>query len=239
MRVKLKERRQETPDVVTFVFDLAEQSYEYQAGQFAFLELDELLFPDPRGKRRHFTISSAPSEGGIVQFTTRLRGSGFKETLRVLELGTEVALEPARGRFVLPAETDSPIVFLGGGIGVTPFRSMLRYVTDENLQHAITLLYSASTPDQIVFRRELELLPQENPNLRIVLTITSPEGNTEPWAGETGRINEAFVRKYVEDIPAALFFTCGPPPLVQATEELLRELGVEDSRIRVERFTGY
>ncbi len=236
MRIRLKERRQETFDIYTFVFDLAGQRFPYIAGQFAFFELDQLELADPRGMRRHFTLSSSPTEHDIVQFTTKLRGSGMKETLRTAPLGLELTLEEARGRFTLPESAAQPIVFLGGGIGVTPFRSMLRYASDENLPHKITMLYSARAPTEIVFRREFELLPQENPNVEIILTVTDGHGE---WTGETGRIDAAKIEKFVADIPNSIFYTCGPPPMVQAMEELLYTMHVPDEKIRVERFSGY
>lgn len=238
MRIKLQERRQETPDCMTFVFSLDGQPYFYTAGQFAFFELDALTAEDPRGKRRHFTLSCSPTEHGIVQFTTKLRGFGLKETLRTAPLGLEVELEDARGRFTLPDDASQPIVFIGGGIGVTPFRSMLRYAADENLPHHITMLYSATTPEQIVFRREFELLPQENPNVNIILTVTDA-ANDSTWKGETGRIDTARIQAHVRDIPNAIFYTCGPPPMVQAMEELLKTMNVPHEHIRVERFSGY
>lgn len=238
MRVKLQTRVRETPDVMTFVFDLGGQSYPYTAGQFAFFELDALTAQDPRGKRRHFTLSSSPSEQGIVQFTTKLRGLGLKETLRTAPPGLEVELEPARGRFVLPENPTQPIVFLGGGIGITPFRSMLRFATDENLPHAITLLYSARTPGHMVFRREFAVLPQENSNVQVILTTTQdPADNT--WQGETGRIDAGMIERHVQDIPNSLFYTCGPPPMVGAMQELLQSMGIPEAHIRVERFSGY
>src|SRR5262245_17554875 len=110
MQVKLKERRQETPDIMTFVFDLGGQRFPYTAGQFAFFEVEALTAEDPRGKRRHFTVSSSPTEHDIAQFTTKLRGFGLKETLRNAPLGLEVSLEDARGRFILPESADNPIV---------------------------------------------------------------------------------------------------------------------------------
>jgi ferredoxin-NADP reductase len=238
MFVKLKEKRPETPDIITFVFDLGGKPYSYTAGQFAFFELDALTADDPRGKRRHFTISASPTEEDIVQITTKLRGSGFKETLRAAAPGLEVSLEDPRGRFTLPENADEPLVFLGGGVGITPFRSMLRYATDENLPHKITLLYSASTPDQLVFRREFELLPQENHNLNIVLTVTDSSSDPE-WKGEKGRIDAAKLEKYVKDIPNSIFYTCGPPPMVQAMEELCKSMSVPEDHIRIERFSGY
>ncbi len=238
MRVLLQERRQETPDVWTFVFNLDGQPYPYTAGQFAFFELDELMHDDPRGKRRHFTLSSSPTEHGIVQFTTKRRGFGLKETLLNAAPGLEVSLEEPRGRFTLPESAAKPIVFLGGGIGVTPFRSMLRCASDENLPHKITLLYSAPSPQDLVFRREFELLPQENPNVRIVLSVTDANGDAT-WQGETGRIDAEKIHRFVDDVPNSVFYTCGPPPMVQAMEELLKSIGVTEQNIRVERFSGY
>ena len=207
-------------------------------GQFAFFELDTLTADDPRGKRRHFTLSSSPTENGIVQFTTKLRGSGFKETLRTAPLGLVLESEVAKGKFTLPEHTGTPIVFLGGGIGVTPFRSMLRYATDEILPYPIMLLYSARDTDNLVFRREFELLPQENPNVHVILSVSDEPANSG-WQGETGRIDAAKIRKYVTDIPNTLFYSCGPPPMVQAMEELLKTLDVPGEHIHMERFSGY
>lgn len=239
MRVKLRERRDEAPDTKTFVFDLGGQEYKYTAGQYAFFELDELKFDDPRGKRRHFTLSTSPTERGLVQFTTKLRGFGFKETLRHADLGLEVELESPRGSFVLPEDNSQPVVFLGGGIGITPFRSMMRQATDEGLPTSITLLYSAQVPEVIVFRHEFERLPQENPHLKIITTITSPDKSKEPWMGETGLIDAAKIRAHVDDISNATFYTCGPPPMVQAMQDLLKGMNIAGDHIRVERFTGY
>lgn len=237
MRIRVKERRQETPDIWTFVFALDGQSYTYTAGQFAFFELDELTDADPRGKRRHFTLSSSPTEDGIVQCTTQLRGSAFKETLRTAPLGAGVNLEEAQGDFTLPDTWDAPLVFLGGGVGVTPFRSMLRYATDENLPYRITMLYSAASPEHLAFRREFELMPQENPNLEIILTVTDTGAHT--WQGETGRIDAAKIERSVTDIANAMFYICGPPRMVEAMGQLLNGLKVSPERVRVERFSGY
>lgn len=239
MRVKLRERRDEAPETMTFVFDLGGQEYKYAAGQYAFFELDELKFDDPRGKRRHFTLSSSPTESGVVQFTTKLRGFGLKETLRHADLGLEVSLEPPRGNFVLPEDKMQPSVFLGGGIGITPFRSMMRRATDERLPTPITLLYSAQVPEGLVFRREFEQMPQENQHLKIITTITSPEKAKDPWMGETGLIDAAKIRAHVDDIASAIFYSCGPPPMVQAMQDLLKGMNIAADHIRVERFTGY
>ncbi len=239
MQVSLRDRRQEAQDIMTFIFDLGGQDYSYTAGQYAFFELDALAFEDPRGKRRHFTLSSSPSETGIVQFTTRLRGSGFKETLRQGPLGMRVTLQDPHGDFVLPEDRNKPLVFLGGGIGVTPFRSMMRYATDRRLPTPITLLYSAQTPAGIVFRHEFERMGRENPNLKIVHTITAPEKSQESWSGETGVIDPEKIRTYVDDIPGSIFYTCGPRPMMQAMVDLMSGMGIGAGLIRFEEFSGY
>jgi len=127
VRIRLRERRPETADVMSFIFDLGGRPFEYLPGQYAFFELDELAFPDERGKRRHFPISSSPTEKGILMFTTRMRGSGFKETLRHAAFGYELTVENPRGRFVLPEEESRRHIFIAGGIGITPYRSIRRF----------------------------------------------------------------------------------------------------------------
>ena len=113
MRIYLKERRPETTDVMSFIFDLDGQQLEYRPGQILHYELDALAFPDERGKRRHFTISSSPSENGIVTFTTKIRGSGFKETLRQAPMGYELTCEDPEGEFVVgQGETHLRHVFI-------------------------------------------------------------------------------------------------------------------------------
>lgn len=153
-------------------------------------------------------------------------------------MGLQVTLEPPRGNFVLPQDKSKPIVFLGGGIGITPFRSMMRQATDEGLPTPITLLYSAQVPEAIVFRHEFERLPRQNPHLKIITTVTSPEKGQEPWMGETGLIDAAKIQAHVDDISSAIFYSCGPPPMVQAMQDLLKEMNIAGDQIRVERFTG-
>ncbi len=240
MRVKLIERREEAAEVMTFVFDLGGQDYAYRAGQNAEFTLDRLDYPDARGKERHFTFSSSPSEKGIVQFTTMLRGSGYKETLVHAPLGLEVELQnPADGKFILPEDESQPLVFIGGGIGITTFRSMMRYATDENLPTPITLLYSVKTPEAIIFRRELERLPQENPKVQIFVTVTEPENSREQWSGETGHIDAEKIFAHLDADATPLYYTSGPPGLVKSMVDLLKGIGIPDKEIRREEYSGY
>ncbi len=239
MRIHLKERRQETSEVISFVFDLGGQPLDYSAGQFAFFELDELAFPDERGKRRHFTISSAPTETktqGIIMITTRLRGSGFKETLRHSPLGYELTVEPPKGRFTLPAGEIRPHLFIAGGIGITPYRSILRNAADLKATVNATLLHLNRTSADIVFRDELENLARQMPTLKLVHILEQPEAG---WQGATGQLTQALLDERAPNYRDSLIWLSGPPGFVHDYRERLSQLGVNEENLRADSFTGY
>ncbi|MDH7499715.1 MAG: FAD-dependent oxidoreductase [candidate division NC10 bacterium] len=236
MRIRLRERRPETADVMSFIFDLGGQSYEYLPGQFAFLELDELAFPDERGKRRHFTISSSPTEKDILMFTIRMRGSGFKETLRNAPLGYEVTVETPRGRFVLPEVEGRRHIFLAGGIGITPFRSILRNAADRNAPIQALMLYFSRSAADLIFRRELEGIAGQMPTFSLVPVLSEPEPD---WRGEQGEFSERLLRRYVPDLEPCLFWISGSPPMVAALKDLIRQIGIPEESLHTDSFTGY
>ncbi|HEX8950143.1 MAG TPA: FAD-dependent oxidoreductase [Dissulfurispiraceae bacterium] len=237
MRIRLKERRAEAADVISFIFDLGGRRLEYEPGQFLHYELDALAFPDNRGTHRHFTISSSPTEKGIVMFTTRMRGSGFKETLRHAPAGYELTCESPDGEFVMrDGERALHHILIAGGIGITPYRSILRYATDMNEPLNALMLYFNRSSHDIVFHRELEDLARRMPSFSFVNVLSEPE---EGWKGERGQIGEEILRKWVPRPNASLFWLSGPPGMVGAARELLTQIGVKDENIRTERFMGY
>ena len=236
MRIHLKERRQETADVMSFTFDLADQSFTYRPGQYVNYELDSLAFPDERGPQRHFTISSSPTEKGILRFTTRMRGSGFKETLRHAPLGYELTAGMAAGRFVLPAGETRRHSFIAGGIGVTPFRSMLRYAVDAKEPIHALMFYFNHSSAEIVFRHELEEIARQMPTFSLVQVLSQPETG---WTGERGKLDESLVRKYVPKADRSIYWISGPPAMVNAYQDLLKAIGVEEEAVRIDKFTGY
>jgi ferredoxin-NADP reductase len=127
-------------------------------------------------------------------------------------------------------------VFIAGGIGITVFRSMLRYMAEENLPHRVTLVYSNRDRESTAFLDELQELERANPNLRVVLTMTDDEG----WDGEKRRIDAAMLRHHLgSELDAFTYLVAGPPGMVEAMEEILREAGVPEERVRPERFSGY
>jgi len=157
MKLKLVEKREEAKGTVSFFWE-PEKPLKYLPGQYFYITLPKLSFPDPRGSTRHFTLSSSPTEPPLLRITTRLREqSGFKKSLDDLEIGQETEGEGPNGTFVLDESEKGSHIFLAGGIGITPFRSMVKYCLDKNTGSKITLIYSCSMPEEIVFRQELRL----------------------------------------------------------------------------------
>ena len=237
MRICLKERRPETADSMSFIFDLCGQQLQYRSGQILHYELDALAFPDERGNSRHFTISSSPTEEGIVMFTTRVRGSGFKETLRLAPIGYELSCQTPEGEFVLrQGETRRRHVFIAGGIGITPYRSILRCSVDMNEPLNVFMLYFNRSSSDIIFRLELESIARQMPTFSLVNVLTEPE---EGWKGQLGKLDEETLRKWVPDPDELIFWISGPPGMVGTCRELLELIGVKEQSIRTDRFMGY
>jgi ferredoxin-NADP reductase len=148
----------------------------------------------------------------VIGLCTRLRDSAFKRSLAALRVGDEVEIEPPKGTFVLPDDSSHPLVFVAGGIGITAFRSMLRYATDEGLPHRITLIYSNHDRASAAFLDELEEIEQRNQNVRVVLTMTADES----WPGERRRIDAPFLRDTLgSGLDTARYLVAGPPAMVE------------------------
>jgi ferredoxin-NADP reductase len=239
MKLKLVEIREEAKGTKSFFWE-PEKPINYLAGQFFYFTIPSLKYPDPRGATRHFTLSSSPSEGEILRLTTRIREeSGYKKTLNELPVGSVIEGEGPNGTFLLDESEKGPFVFLAGGIGITPFRSMIRFATDKKLPIPIHLIYSNSVPEEIAFRTEIEELAKANPNIKVDMTISKPEESTQKWEGPTGRIDENLIRKLVPDVSVPIFMVSGPPAMVDAVEQALGKLGLSAGRVRSEKFTGY
>ena len=247
MKLKLIEKKEEAKGTKSFFWE-SEKPVNYLAGQYFYFTLPTLKYPDPRGATRHFTLSSSPTEGNLLRLTTRIRQeSGFKKTLDELEIGGTIEGEGPEGTFILDEKEPGPHVFLAGGIGITPFRSMIKYAADKqslplrgkNLNTQIHLIYSNSIPEEITFRQDLENLAKSWPNLKLNMTVTKPEESKEPWSGLAGRIDESLIQKLVPDINNNIFWVCGPPAMVEAMELTLGKLNISSGKVRSEKFTGY
>jgi glycine betaine catabolism B len=218
----------------------------YTAGQFAFFDIGG-VYNDPKGPIRHFTISSSPTEN-FIMFSTRIRESPYKKRLSTLEEGSRVKVRGPEGQFILHEDYSKPAVFLSGGIGVTPFRSMIKYATDKQLPLKIVMFDSNRNRENILFNKEFDEWTKINKNLKIIYTISEDEqqqpssSTANDWKGEYGRIDKAMILKYLDTnmLDNSIFYICGPPSMLKAMESLLRDnLEIPKERIKVEEFTGY
>jgi ferredoxin-NADP reductase len=218
------------------VFDLQGAEVDFTPGQYFFVNLIDPPYEDERGPRRHFSVVTSPNERGVLGFATRIRDTGFKKTVAELEVGAEADVEQPKGDFVLPEDTDRPYVFLAGGIGITVFRCMLRYIAEEGLEHRVTLVYSNRDRESTAFLDELEELATSQENLRLVLTMT----DDAEWEGETREIDADVLRDHLDgELTDYVYLVAGPPPMVEGVAEKLAAAGIPDEQIKPDRFSGY
>ncbi|MGC3974078.1 MAG: FAD-dependent oxidoreductase [Nitrospira sp.] len=235
--VTLTERRLVAEGTMAFYFDKPPE-FVFAPGQFVDLTLLHPSETDAEGNTRAFSIASAPHEDTIM-VATRLRDTAFKRELQHMPIGSTVRMEGPFGRLVLHSDQTRPAVFLAGGIGITPFRSMLVHAAQQQSPQRLVLFYSNRRPDDAPFLDELQSLQDKNPRYRFVGTMTEPAKSSRPWAGETGYLNATLFSKHLVDIEKPIYYVVGPPGMVVALRTMLREKGIDDSDIRIEKFAGY
>ncbi|MGC1135106.1 MAG: FAD-dependent oxidoreductase, partial [Nitrososphaeraceae archaeon] len=218
------------------------KSLDYTAGQYAYFDIGGVS-NDPKGPVRHFTIASSPTED-FVMISTRIRDTPYKKRLSSLEQDIKVKVRGPEGKFVLHTDHSKPAVFLSGGIGVTPFRSMIKYSTDKQLPIKIIMFDSNRDEANILYKEEFDEWLKANENLDIIYTISEEGQSSSPaneWKGERGRINKQMLTRYLdnEDLDNSIYYTCGPPGMIKAMQTLLQDLQISKERIKIEEFTGY
>jgi ferredoxin-NADP reductase len=203
----------------------------YKAGQFFFITIKL----GEKELDKHFSFSSSPTEKDHIEFTKKFTDSEFSAALKTLKPRDWARIDAPYGKFTFEGEHPK-IGMLAGGIGITPLMSISKYCTDMRLKTKVTLLYGCRTESDIAFRQELETMQQQNPNLKIVFTINEA---TSGWKGATGLINADMVKKEIPDYKETMFYTCGPPPMVEVMEKLVESLGLPKSQLKREYFSGY
>ena len=219
-----------TYNVKSFRFPRPEE-LNYKPGQFFFVSFKT----DGKELSKHFSFSSSPTEKTHIEFTKKLSDSQFSGVLRILKKGDWARIDAPYGKFTFEGEFEK-IGLLGGGIGITPFISICRYCTDLKLDTKITLLYGNRAENDIVFRKELETMQEQNRNLKVVFTLNEATAN---WKGARGFITEEMIKSEVPDYAKTVFFTCGPPGMVQVMGKLVEKLGLPKTQLKREFFTGY
>ncbi len=224
---------QRTPNIKTFRFPIHAENVSYEPGQFFFITIK--VFGEDA--IHHFSFSSSPSEEGYIEFTKRITASHFSQTLDAMQPGTRAHLEGPEGHFTL-SPSWRQLAFVSGGIGITPLRSMLRYIADKKLSYDVVLLYGNSNFEDIAFREELEQIGASHPGLRVVYVLSGPTFPAD-WKGKRGFINRDLVAETIPDFRQRLFYVSGPPKMVLSLEDQLVALGVPNEQIKKDSFTGY
>jgi ferredoxin-NADP reductase len=236
VRAQIKEKREVAKGTLLVIFDLLGREVDFTPGQYFWVTLLDPPYDDERGPRRHISVVTSPNERGVLGLCTRLRDSAFKRSLAELPVGADVEVEEPKGDFLLPEDTDQRYVFIAGGIGITVFRCMLRYIAEERLPHRVTLVYSNRDRESAAFVDELVELQRDNPNLELVLTMTDDPA----WDGESRRIGPELLQDRLGDEWLDLtYLITGPPAMVDGVMETLQAAGVPEEQLRPARFSGY
>jgi len=212
--------------------------FEFRAGQFVNLTLLDNAKTDLQGSTRSLSIANAPHEKDLM-VAMRNRDTGFKRAIHALPIGSAVLFQGPFGNFTLHRDTARPAVLLAGGIGITPFRSMLWQAATMRSPHQIFLFYANRRPQEVAFLEELRDLEQSSPRYKLITTITHPSEATADWRGEQGYFTEKMLKKWLPDLRVPVFYLAGPAGGVTSMRLTLNAAGVSDDDIRAEEFPGY
>jgi len=224
-------------DAAAFTFQLP-QVMDFQPGQNCDFTLIKPRYEDDEGSVRTFTIASSPGDQPRLTIATRLTGSAFKRSLLDMGPGAEVDIEGPAGAFTLRHNAGQQAVFLAGGIGITPFRSILKDAAERQLPLSFVLLYANRTPGSTAFLGELEERKRHLHQFELAPTVDDVPAGVK-WSYEKGHIDAAFVSRHVADVSMAMFYVAGPEKFVAAMSPVLEEAGADPFSITVEEFPGY
>ena len=237
LRLRLKSKVQVAPGTYDFVFARA-RKFAFAPGQYMEWTLghDD---PDARGNRRYFTLASSPTEKDIRLGVKFYRNSStFKQAMLALDQSHEIVASQLAGDFVLPANPKQKCVLIAGGIGITPFRSMIKYLLDTHQRRPIVLFYVNKTVNDIVYKDVFDQAQQEL-GIKTIYALTDTRNLPRTWTEQVGRISPNLIRAVVPDYFNCSFYISGPKGMVDSFKELLRQLNVKDAQIKTDFFPGF
>jgi predicted ferric reductase len=228
MKVKIKDKKQLSQDLLEVQFDLSGQVFPFVAGQFFSLTLINPPYTDERGNSRKFGFTNSPTVTDSISIMTKNGQSAYKKSLLELSIGTEVEIDTVDGHNHLPEDTQVSFVWIADAIGVAPFMSIAREVKARNLQNKVTLIYVTKNQEEAVFTKELEAYAKENLRFKFI-----------PIISETDFINTDLIKTQVQDFPNTLYVITGEQNFVIPAFKTLKEVQIEAKNIAMEIFTGY
>src|SRR5690348_11523501 len=236
LALRLRRKTKLAPGIYEFAFT-SDHKPSFAPGQYMEITLGHAR-PDSRGNRRYFTIASSPTEDTLrlgVRFYKH--GSSFKRAMSGMHTNTSFLGGQIAGDFTLPRDETRKLAFLAGGIGITPFRGMLKYLVDTNQRRDAILFYSNRAADEIVYKDVL-VEAEARLGIRTIYTLTDTTAIPHAWAGDRGRIDERMIRETAPDYLDRTFYLSGPPDMVRAFERVLRGMGVARAQIKKDFFSG-
>ena len=234
---KLLNRVEVGEGTMAFYFEKP-SGFDFRPGQSADLTLANPPETDSEGNTRTFSLASPPFENQLM-FTTRMRDTAFKRSLKRIPLGTEVKIDPPMGSFTLHKNSAKPAVFLAGGIGITPFLSIVRQADHDRLPHKLHLFYSNRQPGDAPFLDVLRMQEKSNPNFQLVCTMTKIRESKKEWKGVTGRIDQEMLSRHLSNLQGPIYYIAGPPAMVAGLRKMLVSANIDEDDMRTEDFPGY
>lgn len=234
---ELREKRRITPDTVEFVFN-PDADITYQPGQYMEWTLPH-THVDSRGSRRYFTLSSSPTERELaiaVKFYDP--GSSYKAAMLDIDRNSAIVASQLAGDFTLPKDKDRKLAFIAGGIGITPFRSMVKYMLDTKEHRDAALLYSARTEADFAYRDIFQQAEQKM-GLRTSYIVSDRRAQTRQPDTYSGKLNATAIKRLVPDYQERTFYISGTHSMVESMQEALQSLGVPGHHVKVDFFSGY
>ncbi|MBM7457172.1 ferredoxin-NADP reductase [Oceanisphaera litoralis] len=236
-QLKLKRKQQVAEGTLALYFDKPD-GFSFKAGQCVRLGLVDPPETDDEGQARILSLASTPGEPELM-VATRIRDSAFKRVLKTLEPGADLTLKGPYGDFTLPGDPTRELVFITGGIGITPVRSMLLQAIAEHKGRKIILFYANRRPEDAAFLDELTQACATDPNCTLVAAMSQAERSAQHWQGECGHVDRAMLARHLTDITRPVYYLDGPPGLVAAMRTMLVDAGVAEDQLRTEEFAGY
>ena len=234
---KLLNRVEVAQDTMAFHFEKP-MGFDFKTGQSVDLTLMNPPETDSEGNTRTFSIASAPFENQLM-FATRMRDTAFKRSLKNVAIGTPVKMEAAMGSFTLHKNAGKPAVFLAGGIGITPFFSIVRQADHDRAPHKLYLFCSNHRPEDTRFLDTLQGLEKSNPNFKLICTMTDIAKSMKEWNGETGLVDKGMLLRHLTTLQGPIYYIAGPPAMVAGVRKVLVAANVDEDDIRTEDFAGY
>jgi ferredoxin-NADP reductase len=231
--ITLKDRKKINENTLAMWFDKADSNFIFEPGQYAQIKLLNPIYYDEEGNSRLFSICSSPTKNYLM-FTTRALDSAFNKNILELPIGSEAVIGEPGGNTVLHKDSSVPAVFLIGGIGITPVRCMIEYITECNLHYKSYLFFSNPDSKSMAFFNEFEKWAKEYPDFKFIPTID--DINDKNWKYNFGYINKDMILKNLFDVKSSIYYVVGPPQMVDVMEKILLELKVNPKNIKLEKF---